>query len=330
MWVNTLKLYILGNGFDIAHSLKTSYWNFRCFLESVDEKFLEEFESLYGIKPIYDLEHHFKKDKWENIIEVWEKDIYSLLWSNLEYMLGYANDDIIIDEGKDIANNIGLESGPIQIKDTLNDFWRSKFNHYIDRLNGYLFDWIKHINTKGIKPQSRKLYNNDDDFFINFNYTPVLETVYNIDYTQILHIHGGVPPYCDIAPFIGHNNSEIIKKYNNLSKKALDEFDEGLSSIYRELSYYYDKLLKDSASFIRTFNSFFDKLANVDEIFIYGHSLNEIDMPYFEKIKSIVSDAAKWNIYYFKESDKDRFYEAMKSIGVVNCTLNASFSFWES
>ena len=59
MWVNTLKLYILGNGFDIAHSLKTSYWNFRCFLESVDEKFLEEFESLYGIKPIYDLEHHF-------------------------------------------------------------------------------------------------------------------------------------------------------------------------------------------------------------------------------------------------------------------------------
>ena len=34
------KLYVIGNGFDRGHGLKTSYWNFREYLEKYEEDFL--------------------------------------------------------------------------------------------------------------------------------------------------------------------------------------------------------------------------------------------------------------------------------------------------
>lgn len=45
------KLVIIGNGFDIAHNLKTSYWDFREFLKKEHEQFLYAFERMYNIFP---------------------------------------------------------------------------------------------------------------------------------------------------------------------------------------------------------------------------------------------------------------------------------------
>ncbi|MER2149505.1 MAG: AbiH family protein, partial [Ruminococcus sp.] len=38
------NLYVLGNGFDLAHGLKTRYWDFRTFLDKNHSEFLTEFE----------------------------------------------------------------------------------------------------------------------------------------------------------------------------------------------------------------------------------------------------------------------------------------------
>lgn len=42
-----MDLFIIGNGFDLAHGLKTQYWNFREFLEWRDLNFLIQFEAGY-------------------------------------------------------------------------------------------------------------------------------------------------------------------------------------------------------------------------------------------------------------------------------------------
>ena len=39
-----MTLYILGNGFDLAHGLPTKYWDFRMYLNAVHPEFLEAFE----------------------------------------------------------------------------------------------------------------------------------------------------------------------------------------------------------------------------------------------------------------------------------------------
>ena len=46
------SLYIIGNGFDLAHGIDTRYWSFRTFLEENHWEFLQRFENLYGIQPL--------------------------------------------------------------------------------------------------------------------------------------------------------------------------------------------------------------------------------------------------------------------------------------
>lgn len=46
-----MTLYILGNGFDLAHKLPTAYWDFRTYLKSAHPEFLEAFEEHYDIYP---------------------------------------------------------------------------------------------------------------------------------------------------------------------------------------------------------------------------------------------------------------------------------------
>ncbi|WP_206460546.1 AbiH family protein [Anaerovorax sp. IOR16] len=43
-----MNLFVIGNGFDKAHSLKTDYINFRDFLYETDPDFLSSFEEAYG------------------------------------------------------------------------------------------------------------------------------------------------------------------------------------------------------------------------------------------------------------------------------------------
>lgn len=45
------ELYIIGNGFDKGHGLKTSYWNFREYLEKYEEVFLFQMERMYDFAP---------------------------------------------------------------------------------------------------------------------------------------------------------------------------------------------------------------------------------------------------------------------------------------
>lgn len=44
-----MNLFVIGNGFDLAHCLKTAYINFREYLEGEDEEFLYDLEGMYGL-----------------------------------------------------------------------------------------------------------------------------------------------------------------------------------------------------------------------------------------------------------------------------------------
>lgn len=56
-------LFVIGNGFDRAHGLKTSYWDFRKYLEKYAEDFLVQMENLYSIAPFERLDKRFKRIK---------------------------------------------------------------------------------------------------------------------------------------------------------------------------------------------------------------------------------------------------------------------------
>lgn len=46
-----MKVFIIGNGFDKGHDLKTNYWDFRIYLKNMYPEFLNAFEGHYYIYP---------------------------------------------------------------------------------------------------------------------------------------------------------------------------------------------------------------------------------------------------------------------------------------
>ena len=76
------KLFIIGNGFDKEHGLKTSYWDFRKYLAKYAEGFLMGLEKIYNIAPFERLDKRSKKNKY--IQEHHDKTVYETLWKNFK------------------------------------------------------------------------------------------------------------------------------------------------------------------------------------------------------------------------------------------------------
>ena len=167
-----MKLYIIGNGFDRAHHLPTRYWDFRTYLAQHYPDFLSLFEENYDI---YQGMTDEQKGK--------------LLWNALETNLANIKEDIIIENAVHIE--MGLESGDVGIEGTLRDYFKEQFG-YIKKLELYLKQWVRTIRIRDLKPFTSKFDNSNNDFFVTFNYTAVLETTYRIDGTNVIHIHGSL------------------------------------------------------------------------------------------------------------------------------------------
>ena len=61
----------------------------------------------------------------------------------------------------------------------------------------------------------------------------------------------------------------------------------------------------------------FDSLKEVRKIVILGHSLSDVDMPYFDKIaNSIMKDQVEWEISYHTHEDINRIHHFCKRYGI--------------
>ena len=94
---NVMTLYIIGNGFDMAHGLNTSYWNFREYLDINYPEFLYEFERLYNIAQIDFSDPRVSEQTYKN----WQSSVQRILWSNFEKNMGMPNIDGMMDLSTD-------------------------------------------------------------------------------------------------------------------------------------------------------------------------------------------------------------------------------------
>ena len=80
---------------------------------------------------------------------------------------------------------------------------------------------------------------------------------------------------------------------------------------------YYANTLKRTDTILEQHQSFFDSLKDVRKIVILGHSLSEVDMPYFDKIaNSIMKDQVEWEISYHTQDDINRIHHFCKRYGI--------------
>ena len=194
------------------------------------------------------------------------------------------------------------------------DNWGDEDNHRVQyiiqslvddittKLKDFLITWICSID---VLTASKRLQLDADAIYFTFNYTKTLESYYKIPSKQIIHIHG-----------ITDNPTSIITGHNMKLLPPTNDFDDIRLYECEKIIHndYFYKTFKPVESIIQNYKKFFCSLSNISEIIVIGHSLNEIDLPYYKMILSKVSDETIWNISFKDSEDKKDSYKAKKRI----------------
>lgn len=313
-------LYIIGNGFDIAHGLNTKYWELREYIAERDHYFLSSFEELYNIHPLDDSEPWYTKEHQER----WNKSVDHSLWSAFEKSMGVPDTEMMI--GFSAAATEGMPR--YGVKDHMDLYWQERFE-FIKKLQKYVKEWIESIDTSAIQPKVSNLLHSDD-LFLNFNYTDVLEKIYEIK--NVYHIHGGVEWVCDYSPILGHCNKVDIIKHREWAKEAAEEFEEAKESILNAVANYLEIIYKDTDEQILINKDFFEELKEIEHIVIIGWSAGEVDVPYLREIISKIDSRTKWTVYYFDETAYETLKKVFDEEGITDINIieyRNSEEFWE-
>lgn len=289
-------LYLIGNGFDMHHHINSSYGQFRNWLENRD--------------PII----------YNRLFQVYELD-GGELWGSLEENLGSMPIEAILDNyvyspfmiffericgSKGFFNLDDFSDGPIsEIGLTLRRLY-----FYLQQ---YFSEWILQLESPD--RNQRVQLNKDNSYFINFNYTLTLETVYNIPPRDIYYIHGCANLNQNLI--FGHNQTpEAIK-----NKWDFDSMDDAEKELLEEALSDMNTLYKDVDSIIRKSHDIWEKLSEVNIIHIWGLSLTNVDIPYLAHIKNIVKPTTKWEFSWYSEDDKKYKEEIIKQLSLENTSF---------
>ena len=268
-------LYFIGNGFDLFHGLKTKFIHFYSWLNLEDEEH-EQF--------VMDMENIFSQSGVHG----------NLLWTDFEKALGRC----------DIQNVHTAYAGK---EDTIiydTDFQQraGRYVHSVfDKIPIYLKEWAMQIDTKSIK---QKLILGKSSQYLTFNYTHILEDVYQIAPSQIWHVHGDVK-----------GNSPLITGHNNGYHKYYDEIgSDNIRKSYEAISEEVQSLYKPVDNIIKMSKDYFCTLNHINKVIVFGHSLSVIDMPYFKQVVYNVQDDTRWFFVVHDDNAKNRYTDIVTSL----------------
>ena len=283
--MNYLKLYIIGNGFDINLGLNTRYKDFYYFLKDKYPDFLNETGEI-----------------------LWAKKETDPLWSFFERELSHINFMPFAIYDNECSSNISID-GIYNMK--LNGIFTWKYS-----LSEYFREWI----ARSYKTPSQKNYNfNDNDYFINFNYTPTLEDVFLIERDHILYLHGKSSETSEELIFGHGTDHDMMALYQelNLSKDGYIECTASQLNDLIAIDTLLNELRKPVDKIKMNLEKWLLSIPKITEIVVLGHSLGEVDLPYFELVRDIFTDA-EWVFSFYSESDKQNIQEKTRLLNIQN------------
>lgn len=267
-------LYIVGNGFDLAHGLKTKYNDFRNWLEeSGFHSFVNRMEALYP---------DVKNTNGE--------------WNDIETALGHfkMKDVIAYDKNYTDCNTAGNVVLPVG----------NNIKSVTASLSGNLWKWIKSVDLLKTK---RMFLLNENALFVSFNYTLTLETVYGIPQDKTWHVHGSISDKTNVL-VIGYGVDEKFDNAPNPTAYNLTDDDKRrnmMADMVKRVPLYIDKFHK--------WNNF-SKMKVIKHVKVIGHSCSKVDQAYFEDIANAISTDADWTFYYHASKSKKYYAKFAKDI----------------
>lgn len=251
-------LYIIGNGFDLMHGVKSSYYNFRDNLGK----------------------HSDLRDILE--ITLTPEDI----WADFENALGHLNldlmgsrhivemllDNFYLSEADPGAAEfyMAVEAAANPIVNIVNDLPKC-FRKWVDAL------------SVGTDDRPLKDYIKPGSKVLNFNYTEFVETLYGP--LDVCYIHGSRKEKKKLT--LGHRPGmegsihEEERQPRTYRQALVDIAQEDVLDLVGQ---YDQELTKDCIGIINSHKGFFEGLKCTDRIITIGHSLSRVDWDYFAEI----------------------------------------------
>lgn len=273
------KLYIIGNGFDLWHELPTGYDRFYAFAKEM----LDELEQFYS----FDMAHMG-------------------LWCDFENSLGCFDWHQFYEAHNhiDVASESFRPSEVYSLEDDLTE----QSDHHVEAIKESFREWVKGID---ISVAEMKLAFPEDASFITFNYTSTLQSIYGISDERVFHLHGCADKFDELI--FGHG--ETMEEEHELDENG-DSNHTMFSDAEGSAKYPFYALQKPVSEMLQKNRDVFDSARHVSEIVVVGHSLNNVDLPYFRELAAC-APSARWLICCFEEADKVHHVEQLLSCGVL-------------
>ena len=227
------------------------------------------------------------------------------LWSDFENVLGQFDESTLIDEN-DFMDFSGDEFPTQQmygLEDAVDNFSRDIINDITDSFT----EWLKGISLNKLAQQ---MVFPDQARYISFNYTSTLQQLYAVLETNVNHIHGSLGQSSSLifghTETVVHARAEEDTYYTeaiNHGRKVLEVLQKPVNDIIR-------------SNLIPWLN----KNGNISVITVIGHSLNNIDLPYFSRIVDEFPDA-HWQCYSFSQEEALAHSSILQQIGVPKNNL---------
>lgn len=281
-------LYIIGNGFDLHHGIRSSYAAFGRYLKEVDADTYDQLERYFSVDDNF---------WWQFEEQLAHLDTDSLLDDAAAYLPSYGADDW------SEAGHHDYEYELDRVIAAISSMLRLRFS-----------EWVRQL---VIPPPtlmiSKLLPLRRDACYLTFNYTDTLQRVYGIRDASVNHIHGAA----------ARTNDQLVLGHG-WERTAADSFNHGIDPELADvrvmagnkiIDRYFTKTFKPTAHVIETNQPFFRNLSGIKKIFIMGHSLSAVDRPYLLELRRHLGNGdVQWQVSFHGSSEDAK--AGMDSMGV--------------
>jgi len=318
-------LYLIGNGFDLAHSLKTSYndfllWYLNDFIKKSfrRDRHEDDLLEIYRLGLHYNLPDDFKavKDIFQKLKDLSYKlkakhDFFGRIienyreykWVDIEYEYYMALVKLFRDIEEDRNNSWNYLSGLKPLNDCFESV-KKKLVEYlltIEKTSKLENRKIERILLEGTGSEGKE---KGEKLFVNFNYTKTLELYTSRNFptkNNLINIHGElVNPSNPIIFGYGDemdphyerienlNNNEFLKNIKSFGYFRTDNYQRVLKFIDGKYKPFTVKILGHSCGLSDRIllNTIFEH-PNCKAIKIYYYQKSETENDYFEKTQEI-------------------------------------------
>lgn len=283
---NNRVLYVIGNGFDLMHGVKSSYYAFRDTMgKSNTLRFI-----------------------LENFIRIDD------VWADLEIALAYFDKNPMIvssniNDWLDIAGAYDKDAGIAEIY-VASEWAASPIVTVADDLPRRFRRWIEMLSV-GTDDRPLKNIFTPGGKILCFNYTEFAETLYGFPEDNICYVHGcrGKKKYAPEGKLIlGHTPGVYIDEEDydyddNLlgwvkDSERLAMIDEAQDNTIRIVAESDATLTKNCKDIIQKHDDFFVGLEKIENVVTVGHSLSPVDWDYYFEIVSRVHNIQDVQWYF--------------------------------